>query len=478
MTATAPPTAETGTERGPARILVVDDEPSMRQMLAIVLKREGYEVALAENGKMAVAALERGPFDLLISDIKMPDMSGVEVLRAAKQIDPDILGMMITAFASTETAIEAMRLGACDYLSKPFDIDLLKMKVREKVENRALKQENVLLKRTLGLSHQFSNIIGRSESMLDVFKMIETVARTNSTILLTGESGTGKGLVAQAVHYNSLRRDKPMVSLNCGAMPETLLESELFGHMRGAFTGADQNKKGLLEAAEKGTICLDEIGEMSPVMQVKLLRVLQERRFRRVGGLEELQADIRVIAATNQDLTKAVAEGRFREDLFYRINVIPIVLPPLRDRREDIPLIAEHFLAKYAAQMDKPVTAISRPAMDLLQKHDWPGNIRELENAIERAVALEGTPSVQPESLLSVVRGSQGRTPSAPSASAATHELLPAEGLDLEARVQEIERGYIAQALERANGVQVKAAELLGMSFRSFRYYVKKYNLR
>ena len=478
MTASAPPTAETSTERGPARILVVDDEPSMRQMLAIVLKREGYEVALAENGKMAVAALERGPFDLLISDIKMPDMSGVEVLRAAKQIDPDILGMMITAFASTETAIEAMRLGACDYLSKPFDIDLLKMKVREKVENRALKQENVLLKRTLGLSHQFSNIIGRSESMLDVFKMIETVARTNSTILLTGESGTGKGLVAQAVHYNSLRRDKPMVSLNCGAMPETLLESELFGHMRGAFTGADQNKKGLLEAAEKGTIFLDEIGEMSPVMQVKLLRVLQERRFRRVGGLEELQADIRVIAATNQDLTKAVAEGRFREDLFYRINVIPIVLPPLRDRREDIPLIAEHFLAKYAAQMDKPVTAISRPAMDLLQKHDWPGNIRELENAIERAVALEGTPSVQPESLLSVVRGGQGRTPSAPSSSAATRELLPAEGLDLEARVQEIERGYIAQALERANGVQVKAAELLGMSFRSFRYYVKKYNLR
>ena len=260
---------------------------------------------------------------------------------------------MITAFASTETAVEAMRLGACDYLSKPFDIDLLKMKVREKIENRQLRQENVLLKRTLGLSHQFSNIIGRSESMLDVFKMIETVARTNSTILLTGESGTGKGLVAQAIHFHSLRRDKPMVSLNCGAMPETLLESELFGHMRGAFTGADANKKGLLEVAEKGTIFLDEIGEMSAVMQVKLLRVLQERRFRRVGGLEELQADIRVIAATNQDLTKAVAEGRFREDLFYRINVIPIALPPLRERREDIPLLAEHFLAKYAEQMEK-----------------------------------------------------------------------------------------------------------------------------
>ena len=463
-------------ERRAPRVLVVDDERSMRELLSIVLKREGYDVVLADSGRAAVTALEQGSFDLLISDIKMPDMSGVDVLRTAKQIDPDILGIMITAFASTETAIEAMRLGACDYLSKPFDIDLLKMKVREKVENRHLKQENVLLKRTLGLTHQFSNMIGRSQSMLDVFRMIETVARTNSTILLTGESGTGKGLVAQAVHYHSLRREKPMVSLNCGAMPETLLESELFGHMRGAFTGAEANKKGLLEVAEKGTIFLDEIGEMSPVMQVKLLRVLQERRFRRVGGLEELQADIRVIAATNQDLTKAVAEGRFREDLFYRINVIPIALPPLRERREDIPLLAEHFLVKYAEQMEKPVSAISRPAMELLARYDWPGNIRELENVIERAVALEGTPSVQPESLPPGVRGGAVRVANA--AAAAGHELLPAEGLDLEARVQEIERGYIAQALERANGVQVKAAELLGMSFRSFRYYVKKYNLR
>ncbi len=457
------------------RVLVVDDERSMREMLNIVLKREGYEVVLADSGKAAVAALERGPFDLLISDIKMPDMSGVDVLRTAKRIDPDILGIMITAFASTESAIEAMRLGACDYLSKPFDIDLLKMKVREKVENRHLKQENVLLKRSLGVAHQFSNIIGRSESMLAVFKMIETVARTNSTILLTGESGTGKGLVAQAVHYNSLRRDKPMVSLNCGAMPEALLESEMFGHMRGAFTGADTNKKGLLEVAEKGTIFLDEIGEMSPVMQVKLLRVLQERRFRRVGGLEELQADIRVIAATNQDLTRAVAEGRFREDLFYRINVIPIALPPLRERREDIPLLAEHFLAKYSEQMEKPVTAVSQPAMDLLTKHEWPGNIRELENVIERAVALESAASIQPESLPPAVRGAVAR---APQPSPVTTEVLPEGGLDLEARVQEIERGYISQALERENGVQVKAAELLGMSFRSFRYYVKKYNLR
>ncbi len=464
------------TERQAPRVLVVDDERSMRELLAIVLKREGYDVVLAESGKSAVAALERGPFDLLISDIKMPDMSGVDVLREAKRIDADILGIMITAFASTETAIEAMRLGACDYLSKPFDIDLLKMKVREKVEARHLRQENLMLKRTLGLTHQFSNIIGRSEAMVAVFKLIETVARTNSTILLTGESGTGKGLVAQAVHYQSLRRDKPMVSLNCGAMPEALLESEMFGHMRGAFTGADSNKKGLLEAAEKGTIFLDEIGEMSPVMQVKLLRVLQERRFRRVGGLDEVQADIRVIAATNQNLEKAVAEGRFREDLFYRINVIPVTLPPLRERREDIPLLAEHFLAKYAEQMEKPISAIARPAMDLLSRYDWPGNIRELENVIERAVALEGSAAVQPESLPPAVRGVTASRVAPTSGIGA--ETLPAGGLDLEARVQEIERAYISQALERENGVQVKAAELLGMSFRSFRYYAKKYNLR
>jgi len=460
------------TDQRPPRILVVDDERSMRELLAIVLRREGYEVLLAENGRTAIEVLEREPVDLLISDIKMPDLSGVDVLRAAKKIDPDILGIMITAFASTETAVEAMRLGACDYLSKPFDIDLLKMKVREKIENRQFRQENVLLKRTLGLSHQFSHIIGRSAAMLDVFKMIETVSRTNSTILLTGESGTGKGLVAQAIHFHSLRRDKPMVSLNCGALPEALLESELFGHMRGSFTGADTNKKGLLEVAERGTVFLDEIGEMSAVMQVKLLRVLQERRFRRLGGLEELTADIRVIAATNQDLARAITEGRFREDLYYRINVIPIALPPLRERREDIPLIAEHFLMKYCEQMGKQISGISHEAMDVLVRHEWPGNIRELENAIERAVALESTPAVLRDSLPPSLRGDGPRVAAAPS------EALPPSGFDLEAHVKGIERGYIAEALKRAGGVQVKAAELLGMSFRSFRYYVKKYNLR
>jgi two-component system, NtrC family, response regulator PilR len=460
-------------ERRTPRILVVDDERSMRELLAIVLRREGYEVLLAANGRSAVETLEREPVDILISDIKMADLSGVEVLRAAKRIDKDILGIMITAFASTETAVEAMRLGACDYLSKPFDVDLLRMKVREKIESRQLRQENVLLKRTLGLSHQFSNIIGRSEAILDVFKMIETVARTNSTILVTGESGTGKGLVAQAVHFNSLRRERPFVALNCGALPETLLESELFGHMRGSFTGAEANKKGLIEVAEHGTVFLDEISEMSALMQVKLLRVLQERKFRRVGGLDETQADIRVIAATNRDLARLVADGRFREDLFYRINVIPINLPPLRSRREDIPLLAQHFLDKYNEQMGKRVASVSHPAMELMMRYDWPGNIRELENTIERAVALEATPAVLSDSLPAAIRGEAVPDDTQESAVA-----LPSGGFDLEAHVKDIERRYIAEALQRAGGVQVKAADLLGMSFRSFRYYVKKYNLR
>ncbi len=454
-----------------ARILVVDDERSMRELLAIVLKREGHDVLTAEDGKSAIATLEREPVDLLICDIKMPDMNGVEVLRAAKGIDQDMVAIMVTAFASTQTAVEAMRLGACDYLSKPFDVDELKMKVREKLENRDLREENVLLKRALGARHEFSNIIGSSAPILAVFKMIQTIARTTSTVLITGESGTGKELVARAIHFNSLRRDRPFVALNCGALPDTLLESELFGHMKGAFTGADSNKKGLIETGEHGSVFLDEIGEMSPSVQVKVLRVLQDRKFRRLGGLEEVEADIRVIAATNQDLSKMVADGRFREDLFYRINVIPIHLPPLRERREDIPLLAEHFLEKYRARMEKPIGSISGEAMAYLTAYDWPGNIRELENVVEHAVALEQARVILPDSLPHVIRSGNGRS-QAPDAN------LPDTGFDLEQHVQQIERGYIAQALERAGGVQVRAAELLGMSFRSFRYYVKKYNLR
>ena len=452
------------------RVLVVDDEPSMRDMLRIVLRRDGYDVAVARNGAEAIEILQRDPIDLLLSDIRMPDVSGVDVLRAAKDVNRDVVAIMMTAFASTDTAVEALRLGANDYFTKPFSMDELRLKVRHHLETRRLRQENVLLKRALGTAHEFCNIIGRSEAMLAVFRLVETIARTNSTVLITGESGTGKDLVARAIHFNSLRRDQPFVALNCGAVPETLLESELFGHIRGAFTGADANKKGLIEVAERGTIFLDEIGEMNAIMQVKLLRVLQDRKFRRLGGTEEVQADIRVIAATNQDLQKLVAGGKFREDLFYRINVIPVHLPPLRERREDIPALAEHFVARFAAAMGNPVQTITAEAMALLQDYAWPGNVRELENLMERGVALESGSALLPETIAPYV----GAVRQAASVAGA----LPDGGFDLEQHVKDIERDYIAQALQRAGGVQVRAAELLGMSFRSFRYYVKKYNLK
>jgi len=462
------------------RILIVDDEPSMRDMLRIVLRRDGFDVLVAENGREALGVIAKERVDLLLSDIRMADVSGVDVLRAAKQTNRDIIAFMMTAFASTETAVEAMRLGAVDYFTKPFSMDELRLKVRQHVEASRLKQENVLLKRMLNTSHEFSNIVGRSEPMLAVFKMIETIARTNSTVLITGESGTGKELAARAVHFNSMRRDHPFVALNCGAIPETLLESELFGHMRGAFTGADQNKKGLLEVAERGTIFLDEIGEMNAAMQVKLLRVLQERRFRRLGGTDEVSADVRVIAATNQELPRLVAEGRFREDLFYRINVIGVQLPPLRERPEDIPLLAEHFLAKFAGHMEKPIRAISREAQERLMAYRWPGNVRELENALERAVAVEQSPTLLPESLPPHVQpngnGPHRMASELPAGLPAFPELM--QGFDLEARGEDFYRHYIALALERSGGVQTKAAELLGMSFRSFRYYAKKFNLR
>ncbi len=446
----------------------------MRELLAIVLKREGYEVIVAENGQAALDVLAKGAVDLVISDIKMPDMSGVEVLRAAKAADASLPAIMMTAFASTETAVEAMRLGACDYLIKPFDVDELKLKVREKVEARQLRQENVLLKRALNQPHVMAGIIGRSSTMLAVFDLIESVAKTTSTVLVTGESGTGKELVARALHFHSLRRDRPFVALNCGALPETLLESELFGHMRGAFTGAESTKKGLVEVAEFGTIFLDEIGEMTPMMQVKLLRVLQERKFRRVGGTEEISADIRVVAATNQDLPKLVSEGRFREDLYYRINVIPIQLPALRERREDIPLIAEHFLAKYrAADGEDRDRHHARGdgaarAVPLAGQHP---RARERDRAGRGPGADAGDPGREPAA---ADPGTMDPTSSAPGDVAS----LPEAGFDLEQHVQNVERRYLAQALERAGGVQVRAAELLGMSFRSFRYYAKKYRLK
>jgi two-component system response regulator PilR (NtrC family) len=430
-------------------------------------------VLVAEDGRAALDMMRRQRVDILITDIRMPEMSGVDVLREAKQIDPEIISIIMTAFATADTAVEALRLGAADYVNKsPNAAHEVRLRVAKELERKRLLRENVLLKRALRTSHQFSNIIGTSGPMLAVFQLIETIAPTGSTVLITGESGTGKELVARAIHFNSLRKDRPFVAVNCGALPETLLDSELFGHMRGAFTGADTNKKGLIEVAGKGTVFLDEIGEMSPLVQVKLLRVLQERRYRRLGGTDEVEADIRIIAATNRDLSKMVAEGTFREDLYYRINVIPIRLPSLRERTEDIPLLADHFVARFASEMAKPITGVSGAAMACLQSYPWPGNIRELENAMERAVALERTPSILVDSLPEQVRG-----PYAAVAPAAA-DTFPAAGFDLEQHVQHIEREYIAEALRRAGGVKVKAAELLGMSFRSFRYYTKKYNLK
>jgi two-component system response regulator PilR (NtrC family) len=462
----------------PSRVLVVDDERSMRELLSIVLKRDGHEVLVADDGAAAVELMKRERLDIVITDIRMPQVSGVDVLREAKRIDPEIISIIMTAFASTDTAVEALRLGAADYVHKsPSAVNEVRLRVRKELERKRLQQENVLLKRALHSTHQFSNIIGTSGVMLAIFQLVETIAPTGSTVLISGESGTGKELVARAIHVNSLRKERPFVALNCGALSETLLDSELFGHMRGAFTGADTNKKGLIEVAEKGTIFLDEIGEMSPLVQVKLLRVLQERKFRRLGGTEEVDADIRIIAATNRDLSKMVADGSFREDLYYRINVIPIRLPPLRERTEDIPLLADHFVVKYAAQMGKVMTGVSGAAMACLQAYAWPGNIRELENAIERAVALERTPSILIDSLPEQVRGASGAAGNGAAAQAAAED-FPDVGFDLEQHVQHIEREYIAEALRRAGGVKVKAAELLGMSFRSFRYYTKKYNLK
>jgi len=462
-------TTETKTVTG--TVLVVDDEPSMREMLFIMLKREGYDVVLADCGKTAVEILRRRPIDLLISDIKMPDMSGVDVLRKAKELHRDIVAIMITAFKSTESAVEALRLGAHDYLDKPFDIEQLKAVVRNAFEQRRLRAYH---------------IVGESPQIQRMQERISRVAPTNSTILITGESGTGKELVARAIHGQSKRSARPFIPVNCGALPEALLESELFGHEKGAFTSADSTKSGLVEAAERGTLFLDEISEMSPMMQVKLLRFLQERRFRRVGGTAEKDADVRVIAATNQELAKMVETNDFRRDLFYRVNVINIEVPPLKERQGDILLLAKHFVEKFNKQMGTELKGLSTNAERALETYAWPGNVRELENVIERAVALEDCDMVQSESLdLGDVPGQDrrsaqyatsdpspevGRTSEGP-------ERLPESGFVLDQHVQNIEREYLAQALQQAGGVKVRAAGLLGMSFRSFRYYLKKYHL-
>jgi len=464
------------------RILIVDDEQSMREWLRILFQRDGFDVVTAEDGLAARDIVAREYFDVVLTDIRMPRMDGVRLLQAVRELAPDVVVLMMTAHwrEDSDEWKHARENGAEALFEKPFrDVHLVTMQVRQLLESRRLRHENVVLRSTTA-DQGFAGIIGRSVPMLDVFRMVDTVCRTNSTVLITGESGTGKELVAQAIHKQSLRRDHPFVAVNCGAMPEALLESELFGHVRGAFTGAESNKKGLIEVAVGGTVFLDEIGEMPPPMQVKLLRVLQERKFRRVGGTEETPANIRVIAATNRDLPKAVAEGRFREDLFYRLNVIPIRLPALRERQGDIPLVAEHFLGRLTREMGKPLDGFSSEAMAALESYQWPGNVRELENVVERAVALEQGRRVELATLPEHIQAGRPATPlrEAPGGAGPAAPPLPELGFNLEPHLQEIERQHLERALKQAGGIQTHAAELLGLSFRQFRYLAKKYGLK
>ena len=449
-------------------LLIVDDEVSLRDFLTIVFEEDGCRVETAATLADGRAAIQKNEPDLVLCDLMLPDGSGLDLLREAKAQNPLIAVIMITAHTSTKSAVEALKAGAFDYIAKPFDIDELKIIVRNAVEHKELENENIHLRSALEERFTFANIIGRSTRMQEIFSIVQRIAPTMSTVLISGESGTGKELIARAIHYNSGRRGK-FVSINCGALPETLLESELFGHERGAFTGAIREKRGLFQEADRGTIFLDEIGETSTAMQIKLLRVLQDRIVRKVGSNVENQVDVRVIAATNRDLNESIRIGSFREDLFYRINVIPIALPPLRQRREDIPLLVDHFIAKYSKNMGVPQKRISADAMRALDKYHWPGNVRELENVLERMIALESSEVLTTKSLPEhILIGS--------SIPEITFE-LPADGMSLEHHLESIAKIFMLKALERAGGVQTQAAELLRMSFRSFRYYAKKYEL-
>jgi len=454
-----------------ANLLIVDDEQGMRQLLSLVFGRADHQVRAAESGAKALEMLRREPADLIISDVKMPDMNGIELLRAVREFLPEAAVVMMTAFATVDTAREAFKLGADDFIQKPFDVDELKLIVGKALERLRLLQENRAFKRAQRERGRLDQIIGRSARMQAVYQMIETVAGVQSTVLITGESGTGKEMVARAVHNLSPRSDKPFMPINCGAFTETLLESELFGYVRGAFTGATANRKGLFEAADKGTIFLDEVGEMSPTMQVKLLRVLQERKVRPVGAHEESNFDTRVIAATNRDLAAMVKQGAFREDLYYRISVIPIELPPLRERREDIPDLVEHFTQKFCAQTGRALQ-VSERVMEHLERYSWPGNVRELEHTIERAVALERTDSIQPEALPQQVTNYN------PARVAPSAFDLPDEGINLVAHLEHLEKTYLLEALRRTGGNQTRAAQVLHLSVRSLRHLLDKHGIR
>jgi two-component system response regulator PilR (NtrC family) len=453
------------------KILVADDEQSMREFLDIMLKKEGYKVSLALNGEEVLKLMEKDIFDLILMDIRMPKLDGISALKKIKALSPETIVIMITAYASADTAIQAMKEGAFDYITKPFKVDEIKLIIKNALEKKYLQKENILLKKVVKDRYHFDNIIGQSPKMLALYDLLEKVAPTKTNILITGESGTGKELVAKAIHYNSPRKDKPFVTLNCGAIPEFLIESELFGHMKGAFTDAIATKKGLFEVADEGTIFLDEISELPLMMQVKLLRVLQDKEFKRVGGTEDIRVDVRIISATNKDAEESVREKRFREDLFYRLNVIQIKLPALRERREDIPHLAEHFLKRYSDELNKNILRISSEALRILLNYEFPGNVRELQNIIERAVALENTQELNAQNLSSYL------DEQLPMKKGTIDLEIPNEGIDLEKVVEDIERTLLLKALDRTKGIKKKAAELLHINFRSMRYRLEKYGL-
>jgi len=446
-------------------ILVVDDEIGTRESLKMILKTD-YQVFLAKNAEETFQQLETQPFDLILLDIILPDMDGLRVLEKIKQKDPEQMVIMITATKTIKTAVEAMKLGAYDYVTKPFDVDELRLIISRALSTQALKEENQRLWREIDRSFGFDNIIGKSKVMRDIFKIVHQVANTRSTVLIMGESGTGKELIARAIHYHSPRKNHPFVTINCAAIPDTLIESELFGHEKGAFTNAIERKLGRFEIAHQGTLFLDEIGELSLMTQAKILRFLEEKEFNRVGGSKTIKVDVRLIAATNKDLPQQVKRGEFREDLFYRINVVPILLPPLRERKEDIPLLIEHFIKKFNSENQKNVKGITPEALQALMNYDWPGNVRELENLIERVVALTQNEYIRPEEL-PIPFTSISRTNG-------LKESVLSGKLSFIKAEEEFEREIILDALRRTKFVQSHAAELLGISRRILKYKMDK----
>ena len=455
-----------------SKILIVDDELSMREFLSILLTKEGYEVDTASDGKEALKKIEINQYNLVITDVRMPNIDGIEVLKFVKEHSVDTAVIMITAFASMEQAIEAIKLGAFHYITKPFKVDEIRHVIKNAIVRKELEEENIRLRQELKARFSLDNLIGGSPQMLEIYDLIKRIAPTRTNVLITGESGTGKELAAKAIHSTSPRKDAPFMTINCGAIPENLIESELFGHKRGSFTGAIADTKGLFVASDQGTLFLDEVGELPFQTQVKLLRAIQEKKIMPIGSTNSTVVDVRIICATNRDLEEEVSKGRFREDLYYRLNVISFRMPALREHPEDIQMLADHFLEKYCNEQDKYLEKISQEVLDILIKYKYPGNVRELENIIERAIALETTGVILVESLPDkIIQSALGEKP------ADTYVSLPSEGMDLNKLLEDVERTLITQALNNANGVKIKAAKLLNISFRSFRYRLAKLGL-